>query len=143
MLEYDCMPLKPGLKPEEVATRFYQAIMDNDYPAFLECFTKWHQEREKGRPKLYWGVGRKLVDEKGYTYRIHKPGFLERARLMARAADMIAEGRDPRRPQPKGQKKIFFQRYLRTGEKTGYPMPIILVKDPDTNGEWRVELATI
>ncbi|MFX1563604.1 MAG: hypothetical protein ACFFDP_09905 [Promethearchaeota archaeon] len=140
------MPLKPGMKPVEVAELFYKHLMENNREAWLETFTAWHRDHADvggSSPQLYWTAGRKHVDQLGYSYKLYKPSIFEKARLMAKAAEEMSRGHDPRRPQSKHQEKIFFQRYTRTGEKTGYPLPIVLVRDPDSADEWRVDFATV
>ena len=143
------MPLPPGLSPEEVAELFYKYLMENNREAWLETLCAWHRQRADMRGSkadLYWTTGRRYVDQHGYTYRRYKPGLFERAKLLKQMAEAIASGRDPRRPQIKHSvptKKIWYQRYTREGKKTGQPLPIVLIKDPDSGGEWRVDFATI
>jgi len=39
--------------------------------------------------------------------------------------------------------KFWFQRYLPDGSKSGSPVPITIVRDEESGGEWRVDVATV
>ena len=119
------MKIRKGIPPHEVAERFYQLLVEGNYDEWLKTFRKYHQ-RQAGRygssPDLYWRNGRKMQEKYHYTYRRIKE-----------KDQQINEN----------TWKFWFQRYLPDGTKSGSPAPITIVRDEESDGEWRVDVATI
>ena len=117
--------MKKGIKPDEVAELFYKLLVEGKYDQWLKTFRKYHREqaeRHGSSPDLYWRAGRKMQDKYGYTYH---------------------------RVKEKDQKisdthwKLWFQRKKPDGLKSGSPAPIHIVRDKESGGEWRVDIATV
>lgn len=111
----------PELSSAEVAERFYKYLVEGNKEKWLKTFTAYHQRTASSygsSPDLYWRAYQKFK----CTYR-HLPEKEETAS-------------DKRH-------RHWFQRYKADGSKTGMPLPITIIRDEDSDGEWRVDVATI
>ena len=117
--------MKKGSAPEEVAELFYKYLVEKNKEKWLLTFRKYHQdqaERYGSSPDLYWRAGQKMQEKYGYTYK-----------RVPEKDTQLDENRW----------KFFFQRYKPDGTKSASPAPITIVRDEDSDGEWRVDVATV
>ncbi len=117
--------MKKGITPEDVAELFYKLLVEGKYDEWLKTFRAYHQQQAESHgssPDLYWRAGQKMQEKYGYTY--HR---------VASKDQKISET----------HWKFWFQRKKRDGEKSGSPAPIHIVRDEESNGEWRVDIATV
>ncbi len=111
----------PSLSSAEVAELFYKYLAEGNKEEWLKTFTAYHQRTADSygsSPDLYWRAYQKIK----CTYR-----------------------RLPEKEETADDKRHrhWFQRYKADGSKTGMPLPITIVSDKDSDGEWRVDVATI
>jgi hypothetical protein len=112
--------MKPGTPPEEVAQLFYKHMAEGNKEEWLATFTNYHQRTAKSygsSPDLYWRAYQKIK----CTYR-YLPEKDERSENSCR---------------------FWFQRIKADGTETGMPLPIRIMRDEESGGEWRVDVATI
>ncbi len=108
------------ISPQEVAERFYKLLSEGNKEEWLKTFTAHHQsmaDRYGSSPDMYW----RAYERVKYTYR-YIPG-----------RDEIGDNRC----------RFWFQRIKPDGSETGMPLPITVIRDQDSGGEWRVDVATI
>jgi len=113
-----------GAEPEEVASLFYDSMVEGDLDLWRETLTREHRESmdvKGATPWFWWTTGRRYVESYGVRWQIH---------LGERRGD-----------EAEGRIKLFFKRLNPDGSGRGMPVPITLVRDVD--GEWRVESATV
>ena len=117
--------VKAGMKPEEIAILHYELLMDDNKEEWLKTFRKFHQgqaDRHGSSPDLYWRTVRRYVTELGYSYKF--------------------KNKDEKQSDDR-HVKLFFTRLNKEGKPQGAgPVPIHLVKDPEDNDEWRVDVTT-
>ncbi len=114
--------MKQGLSSAEVADLFYKHLAEGNKEEWLKTFTAYHQRTAKSygsSPDLYWRAYSKIK----CTY----------VRLPDKAETEYSETRN----------RQWYQRYKADGTETGMPLPISLVRDEESDGEWRVDVATI
>ena len=118
------MSLEKGLTPREVAEKFYGAIVAGDTETFNDAvknFYRVQMERARGTsPEFWWESGRRYAEEYGVSWEFHGV-----------------------REETEAKVVLWFKRLNADGSQRGSPVPIHLIADPDDDGEWRVETATV
>jgi hypothetical protein len=118
------MSLDKGLTPKEVAEKFYGAIVAGDVETFKDTVKEFYRvqmERARGAsPEFWWESGRRYAEEYGVTWTFHGV-----------------------REENKTEVVLWFKRLNADGSQRGSLVPIHLIPDPDDDGEWRVETATV
>ena len=117
---FEAIKIKTGISPAEVAQLFYKHMSEDNKEEWLATFTAYHQRTAKSygsSPDLYWRAYQKIKCT--YRYIPEK--------------DEIGDKRC----------RFWFQRHKADGSETGMPLPINIMRDEDSKGEWRVDIATI
>ncbi|MHA1380098.1 MAG: hypothetical protein ACTSRG_17130 [Candidatus Helarchaeota archaeon] len=111
--------VKPGLSAKEVAILHYKLLMEDNHEEWLKTIRKLIRHNVAH----WWKTGRKYVEKNGWSYKFRHED------------DRPAFHTDDKR-------KFFFWRFNAKGEEQGMPVPIKLIKDPDDNNEWRVDVSS-
>ena len=111
--------VKPGLSAKEIAILHYQLLMDDNREEWIKTVSK---TRRGISANNWWKTGRKYVQKKGWSYKFRH---------------------EDNRFKKDDYHKFFFYRLNEKGEEQGVgPVPIIIIKDPDDNDEWRVKVSS-
>ncbi|MHA1301074.1 MAG: hypothetical protein ACTSO9_16760 [Candidatus Helarchaeota archaeon] len=109
--------VKPGMSAKEIAILHYKLLMDNNHEEWLKTVNVI----SRNRVQHWWKLGRKYVEKNGWSYKFRHED--ERFRT-----DKTA--------------KFFFWRLNAEGGEQGMPVPVKMMKDPDDNNEWRVDVSS-
>lgn len=119
------MAVNPGMKAKEIAVLHYQLLMENNYDEWLKTIKTILRKKAhlKGSsPYYWWRTGRKMVDEKGMSYKFKN---------------------EDERFGAENRKKFFFYRLDKEGKESGSgQVPITIIKDSEEDDEWRVDVSS-
>ena len=111
--------VKPGMSAKEIAVLHYELLTEGNQEEWLKTVKKNSISRAR---RYWWETGRQRIDA-GMSF-----SFKNEDTIVKRTETMV---------------KFFFNRIGKDGKPSGSgQVPITVVKDPEDNNEWRVDVGS-
>ncbi|MFX0133469.1 MAG: hypothetical protein ACFFDN_07495 [Candidatus Hodarchaeota archaeon] len=123
IIEKEVSTVKPGLSPKQIAILHYKLLMENNQEEWIKTLKKDLRVNAKdsaSSPGFWWLTGRRCVTKHGYSYTFRHEEIKQENYI-----------------------KFFFNRLDKDGKPamTGQ-VPIHVIKDEKSDGEWRIDTAS-
>ncbi|NVM03886.1 MAG: hypothetical protein HWN67_16260 [Candidatus Helarchaeota archaeon] len=121
--EEEVSTVKPGLSPKQIAILHYKLLMENNQEEWIKTLKKELRINAKdpsSSPGFWWLTGRRCVTKHKYSYTFRHEETTKENYV-----------------------KFFFNRLDKDGKPamTGQ-VPIHVIKDEESDGEWRIDTAS-